>query len=639
MKRQATDEIDERQTKAQKLTEAQVPSTGAPRDTRKRKETPRDRSGRSAEHREATQDSGQKAQRHIGNDSRGAPFGSANNVLSAPEAVYSGKGKEPETKETQHIEQDRDQRPGQASNQQGSAQQRGGDKPGSDVSVNASAAKSISATEDLLNTLVVSIEQRRHLRRAEVRIDVLTDDQRRGLNYTQFDTQIDDTRRLITMLEERAQSRELRLLSLAATPGMSTRPALKPLPASWWERMQRMQQSQAQSDAIEAKIKEQRTALDGAIAAQEAAQIRRTGILLRRPKDIPFPEEAQNADHDLLEACEQAQSIQREYGEETRRLSKLREGQAIMMTMSLDQAEEALIRGGLIKPSDAPAEPPKTAVTEEGAKKQQGQRRPNSERPDFGRRGQDDHFQDEDRPWTVRDTLREYKQAELCDARKTFSDASREFHAVRDNYGADLARYGQEVDNGERVGTRTDFDIEYFDKRNWCTHQVIVAQEAYRYARKQAEKVGLPDALDMQTSDFADRSDDGYAESELDPRKYLNVDRIERWRNDDGQRTVDALPERPFGKGAVHQASVASPPAMLPDDHDFLAEGRMRKLIDRWEVEREELRLRMIAYRMEHAALAGERFFRAFCGVSGGTESFQEQTRSFKAYCGVALCI
>ncbi|KAK5123640.1 hypothetical protein LTR85_002678 [Meristemomyces frigidus] len=187
----------------------------------------------------------------------------------------------------------------------------------------------------------------------------------------------------------------------------------------------------------------------------------------------------------------------------------------------------------------------------------------------------------------LRDRIKADTLADMQEAKKAWSNASREFHHTRKTYPADLLEFLEARDEGAVKGTRTEFDAQYFIARGKANRRLAKAESEYEHARKAAQMVGaLPERL--VTSDFADRVDDGYRDSEvaLDEVQRMDTAAIEKWRRDEGQKDIEnesdwlsELMERDQGGRSIAAESSGS--------QGRYADGRQKKLIDRWRVEQE----------------------------------------------------
>ncbi|KAK4549529.1 hypothetical protein LTR36_006526 [Oleoguttula mirabilis] len=191
----------------------------------------------------------------------------------------------------------------------------------------------------------------------------------------------------------------------------------------------------------------------------------------------------------------------------------------------------------------------------------------------------------------LQDKLRADKLQELDRAQKAWSQASFEFHETRKTYSSRLQRFRTACEQGELRGSKTVFDGEYYMDRAMANRNLTRAQSAYEYAEREAKAVGaLPAGL--QTSDFADCSDDGYAESVV--AAYVGqTDRaaIDRWRTDERQKEIEDESDW-LSEDIDSDPAAKSIAANSSGSQDRYSSGRRRKLLDSWRSEQEEHRLR-----------------------------------------------
>lgn len=187
--------------------------------------------------------------------------------------------------------------------------------------------------------------------------------------------------------------------------------------------------------------------------------------------------------------------------------------------------------------------------------------------------------------------VQDERRRELHDAKRAWSEASREFRETREDYDGSLACFLKRREEGKVIGSKTDFDAAFFVARSESNNKLALAQAQFARAKKVAQGVGvLP--IEHQTSDFADQSDDGYTSAQVETYvRTLDRSVIERWRRADGQKDVELDQEKWEVEGAgqdVRRAdSVAAESSCSQDRYNT---GRLKKLIARWRNHQAELR-------------------------------------------------
>ena len=190
----------------------------------------------------------------------------------------------------------------------------------------------------------------------------------------------------------------------------------------------------------------------------------------------------------------------------------------------------------------------------------------------------------------MRQIVQNGRQRELRDARRAWSEASKDFRRVRKEYDGKLADFLESKEKGSVVGTKTDFDAGYYIARKELTHKLVLAEDRFERAKNTAQQVGvLP--LNEQTSDFAHHLDDGYASAEVEAyMETTDKDWIERWRQDEAQGQIE-LDEGRWTVEEVSQdadARTIGPGSSVSQDRYDI--GKRKKLIDRWKTQQEDSR-------------------------------------------------
>ncbi|KAI7350449.1 hypothetical protein KC343_g364 [Hortaea werneckii] len=175
-------------------------------------------------------------------------------------------------------------------------------------------------------------------------------------------------------------------------------------------------------------------------------------------------------------------------------------------------------------------------------------------------------------------------------AKRVFSQASKDFHNVRETYEKRYEIFQNEVEAGRLRGTKTLFDGEYFLERNRLNRRLTVAEEQWWAARKDAQRTGaLP--LAHHTSDFADRSDDGHTPQEIEAYvASFDMARIERWRSDGAQKDIELDESKWEPDLPDYEAEIASVAVISSTSQDRYDTSRRSKLIARWRKEQEDTR-------------------------------------------------
>ena len=211
---------------------------------------------------------------------------------------------------------------------------------------------------------------------------------------------------------------------------------------------------------------------------------------------------------------------------------------------------------------------------------------------------------------------------------------------MRENYRDGYEAFKQARARGEEMASKTVFDANYYLARKDANHRLVLAMAEARRTRKVAQMVGalFPDQI---TSDFADHSSDGYAPSGVaEYQRLIDHERVQHWcERLNKYELTENLAEPVLDIALLPQLQRSGTRSIAEaSSHSQMryAEDKRREVIDSWQADQEELRLRMIAYRREKEALqtASDRPFRAFCGVALPTRS-----TPFRAFCGVAVAV
>ncbi|KAK4549527.1 hypothetical protein LTR36_006524 [Oleoguttula mirabilis] len=208
---------------------------------------------------------------------------------------------------------------------------------------------------------------------------------------------------------------------------------------------------------------------------------------------------------------------------------------------------------------------------------------------------------------------------QLDKAQRVWSEASRAFRETRRQYSSGLREFLEICEEGGIEGTRTEFDARYFLNRGGANRRLAKAQSEYEHARKAAQTVGaLPENL--ITSDFGDRSDDGYLHDDVaDHIRRTDPGIIEKWRNDERQKDIGSeagWEAEGFQHGSTDNPHTAdSIAAESSYSQERYSTDRRKKLIDKWGTEQDEHRETEDGRRQKAMRADVDGAWRAFCGV------------------------
>ncbi|KAI6849901.1 hypothetical protein KC332_g3615 [Hortaea werneckii] len=190
-------------------------------------------------------------------------------------------------------------------------------------------------------------------------------------------------------------------------------------------------------------------------------------------------------------------------------------------------------------------------------------------------------------PPSQRDLIRQECKRELDNAKRDMSEASRDFDRLRDGYDLRLKDFYNDRDNGRVTGTKTDFDAAYFLARNDTNQRLTLAEDRLYRAKRIAQDAGVLPALE-QSSNFADRSDDGCQEEESLAMARLDRDRVERWRIDEAQKKIEPVGVAWESRLVDHSPDQGSIAAISSRSQDRYDTSRRSKLIARWKKQQGE---------------------------------------------------
>ncbi|KAK5125027.1 hypothetical protein LTR85_001218 [Meristemomyces frigidus] len=382
------------------------------------------------------------------------------------------------------------------------------------------------------------------------------------------------------------QKERVRNLARIVDPSMAGDPNLDMMPVKWFSHPSSLQQHQRTITKLQLEIAQLDETLALLGGQQSGLYAKRTDILLETKDEDEREQAAREVDSDLerLETSFGAVSDDRVRLHCELALALTRE--AIVSDLTMEMADEALVDAGLMAPSDEPQE-------DDGHEERAKAERIALEKPSTPSRRDRRTDRRESLPRkALTETRREDRSFRTADAdaRRAWSEASRDFRRTREDYGGNLADFLRRKEEGKVIGTKTHFDAGFFIARNNSNNKLTLAQNQYERAKKAAQRVGVLPAHE-QTSDFADQPEDGYTPTEIHAYvQTLDRDGIDIWRRAVAQEDVE-LDERKWEVEGVdrHESSksVAAESSCSQDRYDT---GRLKKLIARWKGQQEELR-------------------------------------------------
>ena len=485
-----------------------------------------------------------------------------------------------------------------------------------------------SPGRELLQHLAIVLEERRLIQAEVRRYESLHTQMASQESIFDQDPELLLAQAKIKRLKEEHHSVLQVLCDLATKPEIFLDPQLKALPTHWFDAMRKLKQRQARTLQVQEDCESRRNAFARYRDELDAALVRRTDLLLDEGYESSSStvSNASNRRDRMLEALEECISAEH-------KASQLVELEYNGCSASLRTAETALVKAGLMLP--APSERPDSQVRR--ANEAQSRTEPFRERRRVDNRSVASRNSDElSTRQTEAQDMQKIMRADLMDelhrAERARSDASSDFHKTRKGYQNRLDSFEDARRRGEMIGTKTMFDAAYFLNRRKANHKLVLAEEECERLRKEAQMIGaLPEA--EITSDFADRSNDGYPDSDmLAYQELTDHTKLQRWCEELGSNLEtesigsEDSKARPAGKSVAGESS---------HSQARYAVDKRRKLIDDWQREQAELYERMNAYRREREAF--ERPFLAFCGVALTAAPQLGSSRPFRAYCGVTV--
>lgn len=465
----------------------------------------------------------------------------------------------------------------------------------------------VEPAQELLDQLVVAAELRRSI-------------QHRTKQYQ--DTRGAARVKLVTVLLQRRLSEHLhRLCQLAIIPSMSSEPSLEPIPEDWFSLMKSLHDAQGTTIRHATSTTDVQEEIIKLLNSIDADFVRRTSVLIDASDDDPWPEEAAELEEEIGRTYGRLEDLEERLAGLTAQLDDLRNRETALREVALEQADSVLVGAGLLEALEEPAaegdapDQQHRPSAESAARSEQNARRPSDPpdvppaRPAWNARteryppdeeGRTARRNMPDKGWrkrsasmpNLRDRLKADTLADMHQAERAWSQASRDFHNTRTRYPTRLQEFLEAREEGAVKGTKTEFDAQYYIARGKANRKYAKAESDYEHARKAAQMVGaLPERL--VSSDFADRVDDGYLDSELalDEIQRMDAAAIDRWRRDEKQKEIENESDWLSELVSVDPAD-RSIAAESSESQDRYAGAKRQKLLDRWRVEQEGHRLR-----------------------------------------------
>lgn len=158
--------------------------------------------------------------------------------------------------------------------------------------------------------------------------------------------------------------------------------------------------------------------------------------------------------------------------------------------------------------------------------------------------------------------------------------AQEDFDNRHDEYWQQLDEWKTFIAEGQGIVSRTEFDLWAFKRGQILTRELMYAEDRYRYAKAHAKSFGIIADPRDQFSDFSDREDDGYRESE-EAKCIEAVDRdfLKAW-----SRGVSMFPD--IGEDdesvSVEVDEWTAQPVGISDSASMRDTNEYRGKIDRW---------------------------------------------------------
>ncbi|KAI7341182.1 hypothetical protein KC315_g306 [Hortaea werneckii] len=374
-------------------------------------------------------------------------------------------------------------------------------------------------------------------------------------------------------------------------PGMAQDPELDLFPIDWLMGFTDLPRSQTTTALLSEELYQAKAELANLRDRRESAIRKRVQSQLKARETMQGSEriralasehlvELKAIDDLLYKSLGRFRSAQREYQQARRILLEVSEE-------TLAAADQALVAAGFLEhPREDTVHSEQRNVEQLSAQDDTAKAR----QPDHSRHTTDGNHPASPpafHPPSQRDLIRQQCRRELDNAKRDMSEASRDFDRLRDGYDMRLKDFYNDRDRGRVTGTKTDFDAAYFLARNDTNQRLALAEDRLHRAKRVAQDAGVLPAIE-QTSNFADRSDDGCQEEERVVIALLDRDRIEHWRRDEAQKKIepegDAWESRLVDNSPEH-GSVSAISSRSQDRYDT---SRKSKLIARWKKQQGE---------------------------------------------------
>ena len=424
---------------------------------------------------------------------------------------------------------------------------------------------------------------------------------------------------------------------LATQPGIAENRHLSKISIKFFPEIEKLNQVREQRKVLEEELNRCLDEVRQAGKAISAALVKRTKHILSQP-DVEFWPEAVIEQNQLVDkARNERKDAEKKCNELREAIQPLRSIEHASARLPLFYAEEGLLKMALlqgpaqISPSDEDSE---EETSQEGGRQDDRHRHERHsdeqnaeersqefERHFSGASGPNDHHgrgrqehrrheggrrrsrrgrsarQDvppsDERPKaparTMQDLIHDAQRNQLNFAKGVRSDCSRIRREHQRGYKRELSKFLRQKKEGEILGTKTDFDHDYFLEQTRVTMEIGIAERRIEFAEKAAKITGAIRREEM-TSDFGDWSNDGGDSNSNRSGPVWDLDKeiIETWRLDEKQKDVSSASnwraeERDSGGESIVSASSR--------DHVYdVATDKPGARIRRWQEHQEKLR-------------------------------------------------
>jgi len=198
--------------------------------------------------------------------------------------------------------------------------------------------------------------------------------------------------------------------------------------------------------------------------------------------------------------------------------------------------------------------------------------------------------------------LRREVMQRFYDASNDRYKAEANFNAVRDNYGRELADFLEAADDGQAVGTKTDFDLAYFVRRNEANRDLARCCEEEEFELKEADRTGAMSVRQRMKYLGEEYNPQGPIDGFIaDHRWWETLERVEEWRRDKSQQDIES--ERHWQEMLVEPVYEGKPLNGSDDlDRHYVAIGEHRSRIDDWQAQQEKTRAHAESLRQRSGA-------------------------------------